>query len=227
VPTLAALKGASAATAVAVLDGLVSGWPSDKSPTLSGVEKKTLTSLMESLPESARDRLLALAQKWSQPDLFGTSVAAIIETLKKEITNASLPDDKRAAAAKRLVGIQDSGETIETVLKQITVLSPPALAAGLINALGDSRNTNTGGTIMEHWSDMTPGIRRNAITVLMRRAEWAMSLIDAVSTNKINKTDLAAEHWSQLKQNRIATWRGARNAFRKSTRASRQTAKRS
>ena len=33
-------------------------------------EKKTLTSLMQSLPESARDRLLALAQRWGAARTF-------------------------------------------------------------------------------------------------------------------------------------------------------------
>ena len=55
-PTLAALRGASPGVAVAILDGLMSGWPTDKSPTLTAADKQTLESLMQSLPESARDR---------------------------------------------------------------------------------------------------------------------------------------------------------------------------
>jgi len=201
VPTLAALKGASPSIAVAVLDGLMSGWPSDQAPTLSDADKKTLASVMESLPESARDRLLALAQRWGQPSLFGASVAAIIDSLKKQITETSVADDKRAAAAKRLVGLEDTGDTVDLVLKQINLLSPPALASGLISALGESRNTQTGRAVVESWSQFSPAIRRNAIAVLMRRGEWAMALLDAIDKKQISKGDLAAEHWSQLKQN--------------------------
>src|SRR5207253_8999244 len=94
VPTLAALKGASPSIAVAVLDGLMSGWPADKSPLLSDADKQTLPQVMESLPESARDRLLALAQRWGQPNLFGASVAAIIESLKTQITDSSVAEEK-------------------------------------------------------------------------------------------------------------------------------------
>src|SRR6185436_12057672 len=102
-------------------------------------DKEILGSVMESLPESARDRLLALAQKWGQPSLFGASVAAIIDSLRKQITEASAADDKRAAAAKRLVGLEDNTDTVNLVLKQINVLLPPALGSGFLNALGDSR----------------------------------------------------------------------------------------
>ena len=201
VPTLAALKGSSPQISVAVLDGLMSGWPADKTPSLSDADKRTLTSVMESLPESSRDRLLALAQKWNQPNLFGASVAAIIDTLKTQITDKSVEDDKRAAAAKRLVGLQDTPETTELVVSQVSLLSTPALASGFISALGESRNPATGKAIINAWSQFSPAIRRNAITVLMRRGEWAIALLDAVGRKQVNKGDLAVEHWSQLKQN--------------------------
>jgi hypothetical protein len=201
VGTLAALKGASPSLVVAILDGLMTGWPEDKSPSLDPARKQTLEALMQSLPESARDRLLALAQKWGQPELFGTSITSILDSLNKQITDASLADTQRAAAAKRLVGLQDKPEVIETVLKQVTLLAPPGLAGGFVNALGESRNNRTGQVITEHWAKFTPAVRRNAITVLMRRSEWAMALLEAVQRERIHKTDLAPEHWSQLKQN--------------------------
>jgi putative membrane-bound dehydrogenase-like protein len=201
VATLAALKGASPSLVVAILDGLMTGWPEDKSPSLDPARKQTLEALMQSLPESARDRLLALAQKWGQPELFGTSITSILDTLNKQITDASLADAQRTAAAKRLVGLQDKPEVIETVLKQVTLLAPPAMAGGFINALGESRNNRTGQIVTERWATFTPAVRRNAITLLMRRPEWAMSLLEAVQRERIHKTDLAPEHWSQLKQN--------------------------
>src|SRR5439155_12983623 len=107
VSTLSAVQGASPAVAIAVLEGLVAGWPQDKSPALGDAEKQSLAALMQALPETARDRLLALAQRWGHSELFGTSVPAIIVSLKQQITDASLKDAERAAAAGRLVGLED------------------------------------------------------------------------------------------------------------------------
>jgi putative membrane-bound dehydrogenase-like protein len=201
VPTLAALQGASPGVSAAILDGLVSGWPADKTPSLNDADKQTLAGLMQALPESGRDRLLSLAQRWGQPELFGTSIAAILESLRSQVTNAALADDQRAAAAKRWIGLEDKPEIVETVLAQVNRLTPPALAVGLVNALSDSRNTNTGAAVTAHWPELTPTVRRAAIAVLMRRGDWALSLLDAIANEKINKGDLAPEHWSQLKQN--------------------------
>ena len=201
VPTLAALKGSSPGVATAILDGLVSGWPTDKPPALNAADKQILASVMQALPESARDRLLSLAQRWGQSDLFGTSIAAIIESLRKQVTDVALADDRRTAAAKRWIGLEDKPAAVDTVLRQVNRLTPPMLAAGLVNALGESRQTNTGAAVTAHWSELTPTVRRAAIAVLMRRSDWALSLLDAVTSEKINKGDLAPEHWSQLKQN--------------------------
>ena len=201
VQTVAALKSASPSLATVILDGLLSGWPIEKEPMLSDADKRTLTTVMEALPEAARDRLLALANRWGQPNLFGASVATIIESLKKQITDPSSSDEKRAAAAKRLVGLEDTSDTVGLLLEQVNLLTPPALAAGLINALGESRRESTGGLITEDWKDFSPSMRRAAIAVLMRRGEWAMAMLDAIQKERIGKTDLAPEHWSQLKQN--------------------------
>src|SRR6185369_9685948 len=201
VPTLASLKGASPSLATAILDGLMSGWPQDKSPPLNSQDKQTLADLMQVLPESARDRLLALAQRWGQPELFGTSVAAILNALKSKIIDAALTDDVRAAAAKRLIGLQDNSDSTDLVLKQITVLTTPGLATGLINALGDSRISRTSEAVVGHWNQLSPAVRRAAVAVLMRRGEWAMTLLEAIDKQRVSKTDLGPEHWSQLKQN--------------------------
>jgi putative membrane-bound dehydrogenase-like protein len=201
VATLAALKGSSPGVSLAILDGLLTGWPSEQSPALSAADKQTLAGVMEALPESSRDRLLALAQRWGQPQIFGTAVSTILESLKKQVTDATVSDDKRAAAARRLVGLEDTVDTLAMIVKQVTVLTPPGLATGLVRALGESHITNTAEAVTSHWSQFTPSVRRAAISVLLRRAEWAMGLLDAVQKEQINRADLTPDNWSQLKQN--------------------------
>jgi len=105
------------------------------------------------------------------------------------------------AAAKRLLVLDAKAEMIELVLEQVTLLSPPALATGFVNALTESRSEETGPAIIANWKQFTPGTRRNAVAALMRRPEWARALLDAVEKDTINRTDLAADQWSQLKQN--------------------------
>jgi putative heme-binding domain-containing protein len=201
VATLTSLKGASPGVATAVLDGLVSGWPEDKTPTLSETDKSTLTGLMNSMAESSRDRLLALAQKWGQPEIFGANFVAIIEGLKKQISDGNAADDLRAAAAKRLMTLEARLANAELIVGQIGLLTPPALGTGLLGALTDSRDRDTGKAVVNGWQQYTPTLRRTAIGVLMRRPDWTRTLLDAIEKGTIARTDLATEQWSQLKQN--------------------------
>ena len=164
------------------------------------------------MPESVRDRLLALAQRWGQTDLFGANFAAIIDSLKKQIADPNTADEQRVAAAKRLLGLNDKRDTLELLLTQINLLSPPSLATGFINALSESRATDSAQILIEHWAKLTPSVRRVAIVGLIRRPEWTRALLDAVEKGTLSHTDLAAEHWSQLKQspNRMIAGRAQR-----------------
>ena len=200
VATLAALNG-QAAAAMPILDGLVSGWPRGKAPDISEAEKETLSRLMQSLPEATRSRLLRLAKKWGREDLFADAVAAVVRTLEQRLADASLPIDQRVSSAKELVALQDKPEVVQLVLAQVNLLTVPDLATGLISSLAESRRPETGQALVKHWGQLTPAGRRAEIAVLLRRTEWAGTLLDAIESGAIRRTDLAPEQWSQLKAN--------------------------
>lgn len=201
VATLEAVKGTPPEVATPILEGLVAGWPQDKSPELNDSEKKKMVALMDALEEPVRDRLLALSQRWNQPDLFGANLASIIQSLKAQISDATSPDEKRIAAARRLVGIDAKAEMVHFILKQVTLLSPPGLATGFINGLADSRDNSTAREIIANWKEFTPGARRSAVQTLTRRPEWTRELLDAVQNGTILRSDVGADQWSQLKNN--------------------------
>lgn len=210
IPTLLALENASPTLAVAVLDGLKSGWPAETPPPINPNEKEQLQALMKALPEAARDRLLSLSQQWGQAsELFGASVATILENLKSKVTNTGAADGERTAAARRLMGLKDEPGTADLILEQVSLLSPPVLSTGMVEAIAESRREDTGDIILKHWSQFTPTVRRAAINLIMRRPDWALSLLESIREHDIPKTDLAPEHWSQLQQSpnrRVARW---------------------
>ena len=99
-----------------------------------------------------------------------------------------------------MIELEDEPEVIKLTLAQVQLLSPPALASGLIDALSVSRQSDTGRLLVDAWSRLTPAARRVAVGILIRRAEWTMALLDGVKDDRISRTDLAPEHWSQFSQ---------------------------
>jgi putative heme-binding domain-containing protein len=54
--------------------------------------------------------------------------------------------------------------------------------------------------VVDRWQQFTPTVRRAAVVLLMRRPEWAATLLLEIENRTINRTDLASELWAQLKQ---------------------------
>ncbi|HYE30678.1 MAG TPA: PVC-type heme-binding CxxCH protein [Methylomirabilota bacterium] len=199
--TLSALQGSSPALALPVLDGLVSGWPAGKAPVINADQKRQLTSVMQTIPEDSRDRLLALSLAWGKSDLFGDSIASITKSLREKVADAGAAPEERANAARRLIALEGSPEVVTFILGQISVLTPPGVATGLLNALAESREQKTADAIINAWAKYTPSVRRTASSVLLRKAEWTTALLDAVQQSKLKRTDIATEHWAQMRQN--------------------------
>lgn len=202
VSTIGSLQGAPAGMIEAALDGLAAGWPEDVKPSFSSRDQEALASLMSQMPESGRDRLVSLANRWGLPDLFAAEVSKITAQLRRRLLDARASDNERAEAARRLIGLDPSEGTVSLILDQVQVLTPPGLASALVNALTEgSAGAATASSLVEHWNRFSPAVRRAAISVLMRRGEWTKTLLDAVGSGKVARADVAVEQWSQLKQN--------------------------
>ena len=200
VSVLTSLKGVSPEIATVVLDGLMNGWPDDVSPRPSASEKRQLESVMDQLPLNVRDRLLSLGERWKVPGLFEGRLQAVLTSLRNQVIDTSSEDAARTEAAQRWIGLKDNQQAVEIILNQISLLAPPTLSGGMVTALAASTDIGTAEQIMGKWDALTPTIRRVAISVLIRRPEWALVLLDAVEDGSIARTDIAPEHWTQLSQ---------------------------
>jgi hypothetical protein len=205
VKTLSLLPKTSASSADALLDGLAAGWPRESALELSAADRAALENVMQQLPDTARERLLALGQRWKTPGLFAGQIASITEKLHARIANSQLDEETRLSAAKNLVRLADQTGTAQLLVEQINLQSSPAFAADLIAALGESRQPETGRGLLAQWKRFTPATRRASTVTLLRRPEWTAALLDAIEQKEIQRTDLSPEHWQQLERNRDNT----------------------
>lgn len=205
VGVVAAFAKSPQATMSALLDGLTAGWPDDKPLLLDTEAREELTGAMAGLTDATRAKLLVLAQKWGAQDSFKDQFAAATKSLRTELANASLADADRLTAARNLLRLADQPDSVKAVLGQITPQSAPAFGGGLIGALTESKLASTGGEIIGVWTRLSPGQKRAALGTLLRRAEWAGALLDAVTSGAVLRNDLGQEHWQQLRNHRDQT----------------------
>ncbi|MCE9556181.1 MAG: ThuA domain-containing protein [Planctomycetes bacterium] len=204
VSILASLKGADPQLAAALLDGLVAGWPQGKSPELTPADRAELAALMAALPANLKDRLLALADRFGQRDIFSGNVKEVLGSLNTRLAGTSLTPAERVDAAERLVRLADTQETIAAILKQIDFQAAPPLVQGLLEAVAASRQEGTGAQLVGALQKITPASRRTAISVLLRRPAWTDALLTAVEKKSLPSTELSDQAWQQLTSNRDA-----------------------
>jgi putative heme-binding domain-containing protein len=193
------VRGVDDATAQAVLDGLLAGWPDGVSALPGDAESdQALRDLSASLSPDNRARLVTLAQRLGRGALFAEETAAAQRELIAAVADAGLEPPARLDAARRLLGLADTAGNIEAILKQVTPQAPPALAAGLTTTVAASRQDTTGAAVLKRWKFLPPSARKAAVDVLMRRAPWHAALLDALEHGGIARSDLSAEQAQQL-----------------------------
>jgi uncharacterized protein len=195
----AALQQADPAVAGAVLDGLAAGWPEGKKLLLDDDAKSSLKEELQSFPAETRNKLLVVAQAWGALDLFSDQVTAAVEDLKKSIDDKGRPDPARVTSAQHLLALSDTAASVSAILAEITPEAAPPLSGGFFGVLSKSRQAGTGKGILALWNRLSPGQRRGALGVVVRRPEWAAALLDAVASGAVQRNDLGPEHWQQLR----------------------------
>ncbi len=199
VTTLTRLSGVAPATAGAFLAGTALRWPEGRRPQSGGGEQKLLRELASKLNDDARSTLIGLVTRWGLRAAFSVESDELAGRLRSQISNTTLSDESRVNAARRLVVVDDSVESISATLGSIRTVSSPRLMNGLLLAAGESRRPETGSGLLKTLPELTPSARRTAIAVLLRRSEWADALLTAVEQGVLQKADLARDQWNQLR----------------------------
>jgi putative membrane-bound dehydrogenase-like protein len=199
VPTILALPKDAPGLAVPFLDGLLAGWPMNVKPNLKSGEPERLLALATGLLPEASSSLAALMVKWGYEQSFSGVIDKLASHFRSQIADGSAPPDERVTVARRLITIRDDAASMNVLLGCVTPQAPPNLVNGIIAAAALSHQKSAAGAMLQTWPQLTPGSRRQLISALLRRPEWAITLLDAVEKKSIRRTELSNDHWNQLR----------------------------
>ncbi len=193
-----AMPNAKPAIAEAIVTAMAKGWPKGKTVKLSPEAEKAFTALFAKLSPASKGSLVKLANAMGSTAL-DKFTAEIAKALTEAIANEKLSDEQRVAAAKQLVEFRPSDEpTLSAVLEIITPRSSPALAAGLLDALGQSTAPEATAGIIKQYPTWPPSLRVAALRVLLARAQSAGQLLAAAEAGTISLNDLALDQKQAL-----------------------------
>ncbi len=191
------LQGVSPKQAEAILAGFSAGWPEGEKLNRPA---KPLGLVVDSLSDTAQADFLQLAQKWGLIGEFPEMLERVSTKTQATIQRGDASESDRIAAAKALVRFADSPPNIASILAEVTPTSPPALATGLLEAIGNSHSPGTGATLLSSWKKLAPAGRRTVVSQLLRRPEWSDALLEAIAKGELLRGDLGPQQWQQLVQ---------------------------
>jgi putative membrane-bound dehydrogenase-like protein len=197
-PLLVALAGSDQVVAEAILQGLARGWPSDRPAHLDVATEEAMVRLLPRVSPEAQASLVKLAVRWGSKrfDAHATEIAATLLATAQDETN---PDSARIDAARQLIEFRkDDAAPPRTLLGLITPRTTPALATGLIQAIGRSESPDVGDDLVAGLSMMTPAVRPGALRVLLGRGDWTESLLDGVEQGAVRLSQLSLDQKQAL-----------------------------
>ncbi|HXD87379.1 MAG TPA: PVC-type heme-binding CxxCH protein [Urbifossiella sp.] len=190
-------KDSNPEIASAILAGLASGWPaklSAKAADLGG----EVGELLPKLSASSRAKLIRLATIWGVKGL-DAQLAELTKAAYSTIADAKAADAERIEAAKQIVEFQpESADAVAKLLEVITPQASPAVATGIIEALGQSKAVGLGIAITAKLKDLSPAVRPAAIRLVLAKADSAKAFLDAVEKGSLRFDMLALDQKTAL-----------------------------
>jgi uncharacterized protein len=195
---LIAFAGGEPAMNEAIFRGLVRGWPKDKPVQLDKAGEDALKRLASELTPAARALLVRLASVWGNRtfDLMGSEIAG---SLLAAARNDKLAEPARLDAARQLVELRASDDAISRQLLELIVDGgSPELAAGILDAVSQSRSPQAGTALAQTLKKLRPRERSRALRLMLGRSEWAPALVDALEHDQARISELALDQKQAL-----------------------------
>ncbi|MFO0981470.1 MAG: PVC-type heme-binding CxxCH protein [Planctomycetota bacterium] len=199
--TLAALRGAADDVALAVLDGLLLGWPVGAPlEPFAEDERAAARELADALSIAARARLLGLLDRWHERELAEAIRPAVATSLAARVADAALAAAARVTAAEDLLAIDPAEARVASVVALIDRDSPAELAHGLLDAAAKTASPAVAAAVLARFAHLAPALQSFAIDLMLRREPWTLDLLDAVEKDRVPRATIVAAQWLQLAQ---------------------------
>ncbi|HSQ54961.1 MAG TPA: c-type cytochrome, partial [Gemmata sp.] len=195
---LAEAVKAKPAVAERVIAGFAAGWPSRSTVTLTDVGAKSIGPLMAKLPSASRARLLKLAATWGVKGM-DAQLAEITKAAFATLADVNAKDADRLAAAQQIIEFRPDDETAaKALVDAVKTDSSPTLAAGIFEALTESKARGAGALIVAKLKDLPPAVRPAALRIVLQKTDSVTAFLDAVEKGTLRFDMLALDQRTAL-----------------------------
>ncbi len=185
----------------AILAGLAAGWPAGRKLDLSPDGEKAVGDLLGKLAPAPRGKLLRFASAGGVKGL-DAQLATVVTGFLNTVADAKAADADRVDAAKSVMEFRpDDADAAAKLLAAVTPQTPPAVAAGVFEALAASRSKAVGPAVVGRLRELPTTARPAALRLVLGRPDSAAAFLDAVEKGQLRFDMLALDQKTGLASN--------------------------
>jgi len=176
-----------------VLRGFSDGWRHDATVELDPTTEEHLEAMLERLSPGSRGVMVKLATRWGS-QRFSKYGQEIADGLLDQVRDEDKSDQQRIDAARQLVEfLPDDADVLLDLLDELTPQLSPAVATGIIQAIGRSRNDEMGELLLDQIKTMTPALKKAAFVQLLQRPSSTRTLLERAGEGDVSLDELALD----------------------------------
>ncbi|MBB3205925.1 hypothetical protein FHS27_001733 [Rhodopirellula rubra] len=195
---LAHIESAQTEVLDCVIAGFSAGGSGEQSKPIDRNTDKSLQLILERVSPSSKGALVRMAAQWNSKGLARYRQGLVADLLKTVRDEDAAEADRISAAAQAIDFLQSDRDVVVDVFNEITPRTTPTLAVGLIQAMQGSRWKGLGDELIGRLNALTPSARRAAFSLLLKRSDSTLAILNAAKQGNISLSELALDQQQAL-----------------------------
>jgi putative heme-binding domain-containing protein len=149
---------------------------------------------------------LPLITRWDKNGTLAGDVKPLVQQLASKLNDSAQPDEQRAQVAASLLGVRQLNVGIvPSVTKIVGSSASPALQQRIVESLGATADPAVGASFAEVYPTLSPDLQGAVFAQIIKRSDWSLALVDALSHGKIAIASLSPTDVHRLRTHADAT----------------------
>ena len=151
-----------------------------------------LRTLLASKQSAVVSATLPFVKRWDRDRVLRSEVGPRLASMVAQLGDSSTPPPRQAALAVDLLAMRDLNATILPALARLLVAdpTPKTTRVQLIAAMGRTADQDVGTVLATAYPKLPPGLRDQAMGLILKREAWTMTLLDLVESAAIRHATL-------------------------------------
>ena len=168
-----------------------------------GPDASVAVSAIQAIPNSRtlqRDLLtlmLNLKKDWRQLEEPAALRQGIVQTAAKDLTNPKVSVSARVDAVQA-ISLSTWTAHGAGLLELLSPTEQPRIQSAAMQTIAAFADVEAANAILERWRELTPAVRRQALSALLNRTQWTRLLLAAIGDDNIGASILSSTDLARL-----------------------------